>query len=578
MSYQVLARKWRPHFFAEMIGQDHVVRALSNALDQNRLHHAYLFSGTRGVGKTTVARIFAKSLNCERGLGALPCGECTACTEIDEGRFIDLIEVDAASRTGVDDTRELMDNVSYAPTRARYKVYLIDEVHMFSKSSFNALLKTLEEPPPHVKFLLATTDPQKLLPTVLSRCLQFHLKRVPSDTIEAHVRYILDAESLGAEASAVARIARAADGSVRDALSLLDQAIAFARDDLMLADVDAMLGGVSHERIYALLEAVLAGDAQSIFTQLAELDDYAPDYYSLSSDLLSLLHQIAIIQAVPDAARESIADLERVRGFAHAISTEDVQLYYQIVLTGRRDMPHTPDERDAFEMTLLRMIAFRPVDIVSDLDTSMGAIAEGNTPKLALAAEPEPDVASGDKSAIAPVASAPVDIALPSSLPSVQEGDGVNSRQQWVSPVDRPTEPDAVAVGLPSQWRSSDWPDISRRLGLQGMYGQLVAHCSLLSAEDHRVVLVLAEEHRHLNNDKLLDRVRQALSDLCGSPIALDLSVGVPIGETPAQRAACEENERRTRAEQSITEDPVVQDIRRRFDASLAIDDIELLC
>ena len=586
MSYQVLARKWRPRYFAEMIGQDHVVRALTNALDQDRLHHAYLFSGTRGVGKTTVARIFAKSLNCEKGVSSTPCGECTACVEIDEGRFIDLIEVDAASRTGVDDTRELMDNVSYAPTRGRYKVYLIDEVHMFSKSSFNALLKTLEEPPPHVKFLLATTDPQKLLPTVLSRCLQFNLKRVSVEQIAGHVSTILESESINSEPAAVQRIARAADGSVRDSLSLLDQAIAFSQGAVTLEHVDAMLGGVSQQRVYDLLEAVHDGDAQQIFSQLESLDDYAPDYAALLADLLALLHQIAVCQAVPDSRRESVVDPERLQRLAQLMSAEDAQLYYQIALTGRRDMPYAPDERDALEMTLLRMLAFHPV--------SSGERGSGTDKATPAPLKKAPVVATASSSpGPAAVAETPVpeDIPEPVDIPR----DEVPAAEQLTQPVaasEGSTEltPGNVATQHDlsnnnsggafldhSKWQTAQWREISSQLGLQGMYAQLVAHCSLHSVSDTSVNLVLDETHQHLNNPKMVKRVEEAIRQLSGREVRLKLEVGAPTSETPAQRQQRERDERLQNAQASITNDPVVQDIQRRFDASIAVDAIEPL-
>jgi DNA polymerase-3 subunit gamma/tau len=582
MSYLVLARKWRPRIFTEVIGQDHVVRALSNALDQNRIHHAYLFSGTRGVGKTTIARIFAKSLNCEKGVSASPCGECAACLEIDGGRFIDLIEVDAASRTGVDDTRELMDNVSYMPSRGRYKVYLIDEVHMFSKSSFNALLKTLEEPPPHVKFLLATTDPQQLLPTVLSRCLQFNLKRVSVDALSTHISRILSAESMQAEAPAVARIARAADGSVRDSLSLLDQAIAFSKGKIELSHVDAMLGGVSHERVYALLEAVVAGDAKAVFSLLRELDDYSPDYYSLLSDLLALLHQIAVCQAVPDAIRDSVAEPNRVQLFAHSMAAEDIQLYYQIALMGRRDMPHSPDERDALEMTLLRMIAFHPHNSESRMDS--GADRETDRSPPALQAAPVPGVMSTAHNEVpeAKSAAAVVDreLAPPRVRADVDETAvelvKVSVAKSPALAADQRDSPnDQSDLKSIENWRPDDWSDISDRLGLKGMYAQLITHCSLRSTEEDKIDLILTDTHRHLHTEKLISRVEQSLRDLTGRPVDLKVSIGVPLTETAAQRIEREQFELQQQAEQAISDDPIVQDIKLRFDASIATDSIE---
>ena len=362
MSYQVLARKWRPRSFNEMVGQTHVLKALINALDSQRLHHAYLFTGTRGVGKTTIARIIAKCLNCETGISSTPCSVCSICKEIDEGRFIDLIEVDAASRTKVEDTRELLDNVQYSPSRGRFKVYLIDEVHMLSTSSFNALLKTLEEPPPHVKFLLATTDPQKLPVTVLSRCLQFSLKNMPPERVVEHLTHVLTAEQIPFENDALWLLGRAADGSMRDAMSLTDQAIAFGEGKVLAADVRAMLGTLDHGQVYGVLHALLEGDARSLIDAVRHLAEHGPDWAGVLAEILNVLHRVAIAQALPDAVDNGQGDRERVLELARILPSEDVQFYYQMGLIGRRDLPLSPDPRSGFEMVLLRMLAFRPAD------------------------------------------------------------------------------------------------------------------------------------------------------------------------------------------------------------------------
>ncbi|PPC76056.1 DNA polymerase III subunit gamma/tau [Pokkaliibacter plantistimulans] len=360
MSYQVLARKWRPKNFHEMVGQEHVLKALINALDNNRLHHAYLFTGTRGVGKTTIARILAKCLNCETGVTSKPCGVCSSCQEINEGRFVDLIEVDAASRTKVEDTRELLENVQYAPSRGRYKVYLIDEVHMLSGHSFNALLKTLEEPPPHVKFLLATTDPQKLPITVLSRCLQFSLKNMSPERIVGHLQHVLAAEQVEFEEPALWQLGRAADGSMRDAMSLTDQAIAYGQGRVAAADVAAMLGTLDQRWAFALVEALARHDVSRMLQQVAALAELAPDYQGVLADVLSLLHRIALAQVMPDGIDNSQGDRDSVLALAQLLPAEDVQLFYQIALTGRKDLPLSPDARQGLEMALLRMLAFRP--------------------------------------------------------------------------------------------------------------------------------------------------------------------------------------------------------------------------
>ncbi|MFB4394400.1 MULTISPECIES: DNA polymerase III subunit gamma/tau [unclassified Pseudomonas] len=362
MSYQVLARKWRPRSFREMVGQTHVLKALINALDNQRLHHAYLFTGTRGVGKTTIARIIAKCLNCETGITSTPCGTCSVCREIDEGRFVDLIEIDAASRTKVEDTRELLDNVQYAPSRGRFKVYLIDEVHMLSTHSFNALLKTLEEPPPYVKFILATTDPQKLPATILSRCLQFSLKNMSPERVVEHLSHVLGAENVPFEEDALWLLGRAADGSMRDAMSLTDQAIAFGEGKVLAADVRAMLGTLDHGQVYGVLQALLEGDARALLAAVRDLAEQGPDWNGVLSEMLNVLHRVAIAQALPEAVDNGQGDRERVLALASALPAEDVQFYYQMGLIGRRDLPLAPDPRGGFEMVLLRMLAFRPAD------------------------------------------------------------------------------------------------------------------------------------------------------------------------------------------------------------------------
>ncbi|MFO1389853.1 DNA polymerase III subunit gamma/tau [Cellvibrio sp.] len=386
MSYQVLARKWRPRIFREMVGQEHVLQALINALDHNRLHHAYLFTGTRGVGKTTIARILAKCLNCETGVSSEPCGTCSACREIAEGRFVDLIEVDAASRTKVEDTRELLENVQYAPTRGRYKVYLIDEVHMLSNSSFNALLKTLEEPPPHVKFLLATTDPQKLPMTILSRCLQFNLKNMTPERIVNHLKFVLEQEVIPYEESALWLLGRAADGSMRDALSLTDQSISYGSGKITQAEVAAMLGTLDQAAVYEIVNALASLDGKAVLNAVQNMAEQAPDYANALAEMLSVLHRIAIAQALPEAVDNSHGDKERIMQLAQQLPAEDVQLFYQTALLGRRDLPLAPDARAGFEMVLLRMLAFKPQGVV---DVPTQPLPQSSTPlKLQPVASP----------------------------------------------------------------------------------------------------------------------------------------------------------------------------------------------
>ncbi|MDP3845072.1 MAG: DNA polymerase III subunit gamma/tau [Pseudomonas sp.] len=438
MSYQVLARKWRPRSFREMVGQTHVLKALINALDSQRLHHAYLFTGTRGVGKTTIARIIAKCLNCETGISSTPCGVCSICKEIDEGRFIDLIEVDAASRTKVEDTRELLDNVQYAPSRGRFKVYLIDEVHMLSSHSFNALLKTLEEPPPHVKFLLATTDPQKLPVTILSRCLQFSLKNMPPERVVEHLTHVLGVEQVPFEVDALWLLGRAADGSMRDAMSLTDQAIAFGEGKVLAADVRAMLGTLDHGQVYGVLQALLEGDARGLIEAVRHLAEQGPDWVGVLAEILNVLHRVAIAQALPEAVDNGQGDRDRVLALAQALPAEDVQFYYQMGLIGRRDLPLAPEPRSGFEMVLLRMLAFRPA-------------GSGPPPQVALkplgispaSADPQPNSVAV---AVLPAASPQVPVVAAAPVLSAP-APVVVAEVQPVALL--PVEPVAVAAPLP---------------------------------------------------------------------------------------------------------------------------------
>ena len=421
MSYQVLARKWRPRVFREMVGQEHVLQALINALDHNRLHHAYLFTGTRGVGKTTIARILAKCLNCETGVSSEPCGQCSSCREIAEGRFVDLIEVDAASRTKVEDTRDLLENVQYAPTRGRYKVYLIDEVHMLSNSSFNALLKTLEEPPPHVKFLLATTDPQKLPMTILSRCLQFNLKNMNPERIVQHLKFVLNEELVPFEESALWHLGRAADGSMRDAMSLTDQAIAYGSGKITEAEVSTMLGTIDQTAVYDIVTALVSLDGREVLAAVERMSEQAPDYASALAEMLAVLHRIAIAQALPEAVDNSHGDRERIMQLAQQLPSEDVQLFYQTALLGRRDLPLAPDPRAGFEMVLLRMLAFKPQGV---MEVPTQALPQSTTPIKPAAVAPvvamnvvAANVASADAPFAAPViAAAPVATNSPSVI------------------------------------------------------------------------------------------------------------------------------------------------------------------
>ncbi len=523
MSYQVLARKWRPRSFDEMVGQQHVVRALSNALDRDQLHHAYLFTGTRGVGKTTLARILSKALNCERGVSSRPCGVCSACQEIDGGRFVDLLEVDAASRTKVDQTRELLDNVPYAPARARFKVYLIDEVHMFSSHSFNALLKTLEEPPPHVKFLLATTDPQKLPVTVLSRCLQFNLRRLLPGEIAERLHHVLSTEGLAFEPAALPLLARAADGSMRDGLSLLDQAIAFSGGRVVENDVRAMLGTISGDLILDLLDALAAADGARVLSEVERVSALTPDFAELLRELIALLHRLALIQQVPAILSIDDPDQARLSALAAAITPADVQLYYQIALSGQRDLPLAPDPRAGFEMVLLRALAFRPVTDA----------LPARTPPLTHTASPS---IPGQRSlAVRPTLATP--------------------------PV---TEPGAQ---MPPLATAADWQQLAARLPLRGIPSQLAHHCGFVSWTQRRLTLTLDPSVETLRIANAEARLHEALEQVLGTPVKLDLQVAPPSHETLAQRQVRELGERQQTAVSLMQTDPVAAQLRERFDA-----------
>ncbi|MBA6133025.1 MULTISPECIES: DNA polymerase III subunit gamma/tau [Pseudomonas] len=452
MSYQVLARKWRPRSFREMVGQTHVLKALINALDNQRLHHAYLFTGTRGVGKTTIARIIAKCLNCETGITSTPCGTCSVCREIDEGRFVDLIEIDAASRTKVEDTRELLDNVQYAPSRGRFKVYLIDEVHMLSTHSFNALLKTLEEPPPYVKFILATTDPQKLPATILSRCLQFSLKNMSPERVVEHLSHVLAAENVPFEADALWLLGRAADGSMRDAMSLTDQAIAFGEGKVLAADVRAMLGSLDHGQVYGVLQALLEGDARALLEAVRNLAEQGPDWAGVLAEMLNVLHRVAIAQALPEAVDNGQGDRDRVLALAQALPAEDVQFYYQMGLIGRRDLPLAPDPRGGFEMVLLRMLAFRPADtddapkpVLKPVGISQATADPANAVAAPAPAVPPP---AAEPAPAAPAAPAPLVVPPPATVDHEPELPADAELRAEVEAISVP-EPVAEVVDLP---------------------------------------------------------------------------------------------------------------------------------
>jgi DNA polymerase-3 subunit gamma/tau len=537
MSYQALARKWRPRRFSELVGQEHVVRALAHALDSGRLHHAFLFTGTRGVGKTTIARIFAKSLNCEKGPTSSPCGECGACREIDAGRFVDLLEIDAASNTGIDNVRELIDNAQYAPARGRYKVYLIDEVHMLSKSAFNALLKTLEEPPPHVKFLLATTDPQKLPVTVLSRCIKFNLKRLTPEQIDGQMRQILGAEGVAFDEEAIDVLARAADGSLRDGLSLLDQAIAHGGGSLSADDVHAMLGTVERARVRVLLDILAGGDGASLIGEIDRIASFAPDFGQVLDELAALLHRIQLLQLVPGAAGEDDAAL---LGLAGRVNVEDVQLWYQITVAGRRDLPLAPTPRVGFEMTLLRMLAFVPAGAESTA-----------APKSSTSVTASPRTATRTPATAAAATAAQAEPAPRSRAPA------------------SPVAPDVVAadstnIATPT---ADDWDALIRRAGVGGPLGQFARQTTLIAIEGPLVRLALKSAHEHLASAPVVTQLEQKLGAALGERIRIKFEREQGHGESPAEQNARSENSRRQAAEQALQSDPVVQSLVDTFGA-----------
>ncbi len=516
MSYQVLARKWRPRVFSELVGQAHVVRALVNALDADRVHHAFLFTGTRGVGKTTIARILAKCLNCDEGVSSQPCGECASCREVDDGRFVDLIEVDAASRTKVDDTRELLENVPYAPVSGRYKVYLIDEVHMLSSHSFNALLKTLEEPPPHVKFLLATTDPHRLPGTILSRCLQFNLKRLPVDQIVSQLANITRDEGVESEPAALRLLGIAADGSLRDALSLLDQAIAYGNGGLQESEVRSMLGSIDKDRVFTLVEFLAVGDGPGLLEGIAQLADQTPDFDNVLADVVSLLQRVATAQIVPQAAPDDSAEQGRLMALAERMSPEDVQLYYQIGLIGRRDLPLAPEPRSGFEMVMLRMLAFRP-----------DAPPQKPLPSPALAKEQ-------------PVAAPPPP---PSTAPS--------AAPPRTAPADE------------------DWDAVVAKLKVAGLTRELVLNCVLLGRDGETMRLSLSPDHAQVLSKQRESQLQEALSKYYGTPVRLAIDIGTSETDTPARRQARHQAEQVAAAVEAIEADPNVQGFRDTFDATV---------
>ena len=624
MSYQVLARKWRPRVFREMVGQEHVLQALINALDHNRLHHAYLFTGTRGVGKTTISRILAKCLNCETGVSSEPCGQCSACREIAEGRFVDLIEVDAASRTKVEDTRELLENVQYAPTRGRYKVYLIDEVHMLSNSSFNALLKTLEEPPPHVKFLLATTDPQKLPMTILSRCLQFNLKNMTPERIVNHLKFVLEQEMVPFEEAALWHLGRAADGSMRDAMSLTDQAIAYGSGKIADAEVTAMLGTIDQASIQKIIESLIAQDGKNLLQTVAIMSEQSPDYAGALAELLSTLHRIAIAQALPEALDNSQGDRDKILNWAQSLTAEDVQLFYQTALLGRRDLPLAPDPRAGLEMVLLRMLAFKP----GPFDPKMSAGAQ--SAKKPEAAKPPVTVNSKTEAVVQPVQESKTVTSItklleknlvPESKPDPTltplPGEGTSSvasmqlaptqgtdhtlqeagRGSFSAPNNSVNETNISSAVMNTAPQNSlvvetkksssvkkipydsavpaDWPVIFRGLSTSGILHNTAMHCECVGRQGNRFHFVLDEARSTLYDVSHQQRLADVLTDYFAETISVQIALGKITGETPAMIAERERQARQLEAEAAIEKDAIVQQLKTQMGAGIRPGSIE---
>jgi DNA polymerase-3 subunit gamma/tau len=548
MSHQVLARKWRPRNFSQLVGQEHVVRALSNALAQGRLHHAYLFTGTRGVGKTTLARILAKCLNCTHDdhPTAEPCGVCPACTEIDGGRFIDLIEIDAASNTGIDNMRDVIENAQYAPTAGRYKVYIIDEVHMLSKNAFNAMLKTLEEPPGHVIFILATTDPQKVPVTVLSRCLQFNLKQMPPGHISGHLKNVLEAEQISFEASALSLISRAAAGSMRDALSLTDQAIAYCSGEVKEAETRAMLGVIDQAYLLPVLEALAVQDGPRLMREAAELAARGFSFDAALQDLAGLLHQIALAQGVPEAVSEDVPERDRLFDLARQMDPESVQLHYQIATLGRRDLEWAPDEYAGFSMTLLRMLAFAPGDAPAERAPL--------PPKAAPVARPATPAAPR-----APLATPASSASMRSNEPAKIQAVAANEPLLPLTPA-APESPARIGAG------NSDWRGLAE--SLPGLVRQLAMHCEQTERSDTLLRLALPEGQKALLAS-VGDKMRAALTEKLGSAIRIEIDLVADTRQSPAAERARELAVRQSEAELAIHNDPGVQTLLRECDATL---------
>jgi len=572
MSYQVLARKWRPKSFDQLVGQEHVVQALVNGLDQDRVHHAFLFTGTRGVGKTTLARIFAKSLNCERGMSSHPCGECSSCIDIDDGRFIDIIEIDAASRTKVEDTRELLESVQYMPTRGRFKVYIIDEVHMLSNSSFNALLKTLEEPPPHVKFVLATTDPDKIPVTILSRCLQFNLRRMTPEQVLENLQQIVLAEGVSAEPEALLRLSRAADGSMRDGLSLLDQAIAFGGGKVSLADVKQMLGLVDHDHVIALVQSLAASDARRILDIVEEWVARSRDLDAVLVSLAETLHRVCLIKCVPDFSDAERGDWEAISSVADSITLEDAQLFYQIAIKGREELGMAPDPRTGLEMTLLRMLAFRPAGEPGG-QQSFGSATASSKPAATPTTRPAAKPSTNQMATQAPKPGAS-EATRPAANQARAVAEPAISGELQLAVHTMPDEARQQHLGSAST--ELQWLDLVESLNIKGLVRELARNMQFKAARNQLWQFVIDHSLRHLATREAVERLRMAICEEQGEEIQLQLS---DSQEGVLQTvAAIEQSRLRTQlseAERSIDEDPTVCALKKNLGAQIIEDSIQ---
>jgi len=527
MSYQVLARKWRPKTFEDMVGQSHVLKALSNALDQNRLHHAYLFTGTRGVGKTTLARILAKCLNCEKGVSSKPCNKCNACISVDEGRFIDLIEVDAASRAKVEETRDLMDNVQYAPTNGRYKVYLIDEMHMFSNHSFNALLKTLEEPPPHVKFLLATTEPKKIPITILSRCLQFNLNHLTSVQISKQIEKILNTENIAYDQSSIELIARSAVGSMRDALSVLDQTITYCNGALKESEVRMLIGAINSEDLHTLIRSLINSDSETLLNTIDSISLQNPDYDILLSELLSLLQKIAVIQLLPEDSKNTLKKDKVLVEFANSMEKEDVQLYYQIGIMGRKDLYFSPDAKTGLEMIMIRMLAFNPVAIGEEVK----------------------------KKQIAKSLQKPSEEIIDASLKNPEQK--------------TKTEPKYVNIA------DNTWEKLINEMELVGLVNELARNCVLKFQDEDKIELLLTPSCKFLLNKKINERLEEAIKKKLGPEVKLIIKIGESDSESPSETNTRVKEELKNSAKEAVKNDSDLKSLLDTFDATIDQDSIQ---